>query len=224
MQTLNTLAADGRASGAVMWPGSNHPYSGILPSYLINYTSATPVETSFNQIINWIKNPTNPANLVHMYVGKPDGDAHEYGPESAQVIRSIQEVDGHVGSLIDKLKAAGLWGSVNLVLLSDHGFATVRKGTIINLDAIVSPSLYYVNGWSPVRHINPKAGKYDAVYNALKTAASANHFRVFKRADLPAGWHYKNSRRTGSIVVVADVGYAFNDMDYEFSKKIKVKK
>lgn len=52
------------------------------------------------------------------------------------------------------------------------------------------------------------AGKEDAAYDQLKLSVEReNRADVYKKAELPDDWHYKNTPRCAPIVVVAKKGY-----------------
>lgn len=51
------------------------------------------------------------------------------------------------------------------------------------------------------------------IYNKLSKAAIENgNFKVYNRKNLPNRWMANNPRRTGPILAVANIKYAFQDM------------
>lgn len=66
------------------------------------------------------------------------------------------------------------------------------------------------------------AGKEDIIYQSLKQAAAKTMtFRVYKREEIPKKYHYGNNTRVGPIFVIAEVGYAFQNLldTIEYYKK-----
>lgn len=60
------------------------------------------------------------------------------------------------------------------------------------------------------------------IYKALKQAAQKTmKFRVYKREEIPTKYHYGNNTRVGPIFVIAEVGYAFQNLldTIEYYKK-----
>lgn len=55
-------------------------------------------------------------------------------------------------------------------------------------------------------------GYADEIYRKLKNASTNNHFSVYKKSEYPERWHYKNNIRSPPILVMADVGYALDDL------------
>lgn len=51
------------------------------------------------------------------------------------------------------------------------------------------------------------------IYQKLKFAAKqTNTFKVYKKEDIPKKYHYGNNSRIGPIFVIAEVGYAFQNL------------
>nr|CAD7202984.1 unnamed protein product [Timema douglasi] len=54
--------------------------------------------------------------------------------------------------------------------------------------------------------------KENTVYQTLKTSSKNRHYKIYRKAELPERWHYKNNLRTPPLLAVADEGYGFHDM------------
>lgn len=51
------------------------------------------------------------------------------------------------------------------------------------------------------------------IYQKLKFAAEkTSTFKVYKKEDIPKKYHYGNNTRIGPIFVIAEVGYAFQNL------------
>jgi hypothetical protein len=57
----------------------------------------------------------------------------------------------------------------------------------------------------PTLEIIPPGDKTDAVYRAL--AAASPHLHMYRRADTPAAWHYRDHPRIPPLVGVLDEGW-----------------
>lgn len=56
-------------------------------------------------------------------------------------------------------------------------------------------------------------GYEDDIYFALRNGSLKNsHYRVIKKQDFPEKWHYKHNKRSPPILVLADKGYALDDL------------
>lgn len=53
-----------------------------------------------------------------------DGAQHSYGPGSPEALKTLAEVDAHVGEILDAIKASGR--PTNVSVVSDHGFLATK--------------------------------------------------------------------------------------------------
>lgn len=82
---------------------------------------------------------------------------------------------------------------------------------MINITSVLTQHTYHAFGQSPVIHILPEKGRDDEVYNSLYNLSLRKNFTVYKKEDMPPQWFYKNNRRIMPIVVVAELGFVFDD-------------
>ncbi|KKO50543.1 hypothetical protein VT06_00720 [Arsukibacterium sp. MJ3] len=54
--------------------------------------------------------------------------------------------------------------------------------------------------------IFPKTGELDAIYHQLKTALP-NSAKVYRKSDLPARWHYQQSKRVAPLLIIPEPGW-----------------
>ena len=154
----NQLQHDGR-SGVAFWPGSQA--NGFLPFKYIPYQSSLPNKTRIDNIVEWFSTEINPINFGMMYFEEPDSIGHMLGPSSSRMMDMIEELDGVLGYLIEKLKEHHLFRTMNLLITSDHGMSDIYTDKIIILDDYVDPNLYTHSGSSPIWGIRPLPGKID---------------------------------------------------------------
>ncbi|XP_055677185.1 ectonucleotide pyrophosphatase/phosphodiesterase family member 5-like isoform X1 [Lutzomyia longipalpis] len=222
--TLNELR--GQYSGCMMWPGSDFAYSGRNCTYTVSYNRFISWDERVDIAMSWLRHKEKPARLVMMYFEDPDTHGHIYGPDSSVISDLIVKLDNLTASIQQKLKALNLADRVNVIHLSDHGMEGVASAKFIDLRKFVTNGTCDFYGTSPVLQVVPIAGKFDDVYGELKKGAQVNgHFKVYSNGELLKRWHFNNSARTGPITVLADAGYAFQDM-YEaaewYAKKYNV--
>jgi predicted AlkP superfamily pyrophosphatase or phosphodiesterase len=63
--------------------------------------------------------------VVHLLA--VDGAQHDYGPDSAEGIRAVEDVDRQVGRIIGALDEAGMRTRTTIALVSDHGFLPYQQ-------------------------------------------------------------------------------------------------
>jgi ectonucleotide pyrophosphatase/phosphodiesterase family protein 5 len=217
--TANQGENDGkiRNSGVIMWPGSFIEYSkrpGVFPKYIKRYEPKVNLTECVNLIISWLTSPSDPANLIFAYFNQPDETSHMFGPFSPQVKEQVKLLDSQfVGQLIQLIsRHPGLEDKVNLIFLSDHGMSEITEDRVIEMNKFIPRSYYDMFGRSPLWNIFPKPGKKEDVYQLLaKASSTSGHFQVFKKHNVPSEYHYRNHRRIGEIVVIADDGWDIAD-------------
>ncbi|MEJ2543008.1 MAG: alkaline phosphatase family protein, partial [Calditrichaceae bacterium] len=190
------------------YPGSETKIDRIQPAYWRTYDDSIPNSERVNQILAWLDLPvTERPQLITLYFSDLDDAGHEYSPDSSAIGISIAHVDSCIGQLLNGLKERKIEDQVNLMILSDHGMATVEPGNIIVLDDYINTDQTekIINEYQLV-HIFPKEGKEDSVYQGLTNNVS-EHFTCYRKDGIPDRYHYKNNRRIGPILCVADEGW-----------------
>lgn len=94
-----------------------------------------------------------------IWYSDPDGAAHSDGIGSPAAIESLKSVDNEFGRILDALDKSGLRGLFNIIISTDHGFATyigkenltgflIRRGfkqSVKSTDVIVAGGAIYIN-------------------------------------------------------------------------------
>ncbi|XP_033178652.1 bis(5'-adenosyl)-triphosphatase enpp4 isoform X3 [Bombus impatiens] len=219
--TVNQKAGAQRRSGTMMWPGGIYEYQGISPTFAQNFNETVPWEERIDTLISWFVHPIHPINFGILYIEEPDYHGHVIGIKGPQFDDILRKLDNITRYLHNKIEYHGLH-DLNVVHLSDHGMATVKLDRIIDLTKYINSSDYKFVGTSPGLHIFPNPGKEEIIYQTLKQAAlKSKTFRVFKRDEIPKKYHYGNNTRIGPIFVIAEIGYAFQNLldNIEYYKK-----
>lgn len=196
--------AQGVKSATLFWPGSEAPYKGLRPSYWLPYQEAMPHAERIDRVLDWIDLPDDQRpGFITLYFSDVDHAGHDYGPDSPEVETAMAGVDTAIGALLDGLKARGLDGKVNIVIVSDHGMAKHQPDKFIKLtDIIPADSAEMLGG--QVAGIDPKPGREAEVEAMLLTPRP--HVTCWPRSRIPTRFHYGKNRRVPDIVCLADVG------------------
>jgi predicted AlkP superfamily pyrophosphatase or phosphodiesterase len=107
--------------------------------------------------------------------------------------------------LLQGLEKRGLAPRANIVVVSDHGMAAVVPDRVLTLDRFISLDDVDVVDINPTLGLIPVSGKADAIYRSL--AAASPYLHVYRRAETPPAWHYRDHPRIPPIVGVADEGW-----------------
>jgi predicted AlkP superfamily pyrophosphatase or phosphodiesterase len=177
-----------------------------MPAYWQPFDENRPANARIEQILSWLDQPApQRPTFLTLYFEDTDSAGHANGPESSEVRDAIARDDAYIGRLMDGLSRRGLVDRVNIVVVSDHGMASVDDTRVIVADDYVSPSDVVIADINPTLAVFPKAGKENEVYRRLVNAHP--HLKVFKREEIPARWHYRDHPRVPPILGVADEGW-----------------
>ncbi len=209
-----TAEKQGQRAAAYFFPGTEAEIAGKRPSFWKVFDDKAPNFGRVDTVLGWLDLPVaERPTMITMYFSDVDHAGHDAGPDAQAVREAILTVDQSLARLVDGLTARGIFGQVNLILVSDHGMARLDPRQVVVLDDHFDSALAETIVWSGTMvHIFPKPGKGDAIYNSLKTKAPA-HITVYRKQEMPARFHYGTSRRIGDLVVVSDEGWMVSSRD-----------
>lgn len=130
--------------------------------------------------------------------------------------RSAAEVDAAVARLLEGLKARGLEGKVNLVIVADHGMAAVPVGQTIIADAEDPGAVRMVTGGA--------SGGF-ALIPGQEARGEAlllrphDHMTCWRKGDIPARLAYGRNPRVPAIVCMAEVGWYISNSEMAARRK-----
>jgi len=200
-----TAQRGGLVAGAMYWPGSEAPIRGVLPRYWNAYATAVPPDERVDQVLRWLDLPdADRPRLITLYFSDVDTAGHADGPDSPAVRDAITRVDGYLGNLVRGLERRRLLDQLNIVVVSDHGMAATDSRHVVVLDDYISLDDVDVVDINPTLAVVPKPGREDEVYRAL---SRAKHLKVYRRAETPERWHYRDHPHIPPIVGGADEGW-----------------
>lgn len=210
----NTAEKQGLKTGTMFWVGSEAPIQSMRPTYWKPFDGSMPNKARIDTVVKWLSYPDDrAADFATLYFELVDDAGHDYGLESDSLNFAIQQADSLLGYLKQQLKRARRWADLNMVILSDHGMVDLYAEKTIRLDSVINMEDVERINWAPVTMIEPKNGKKEEIYKALM--ANEEHYRVYKKEDLPAHYHIKNHRRVPEIILIADLGYTILSNDFK---------
>jgi len=211
-----------------MWSGSSTPYGAnkdILPTHWRKYNGSVPWSERVDAVISWFTDEQKPINLAFLYHNEPDSQGHSSGTDDEETLRVIRETDARVGELVAKLKEAGIYESLNILIVSDHGMQTVSNETVIDTRPMADNTTFINSGGSPLKQLWPNPGvSVDDLYESFKAGAveaNQNHsletFRVYKKNEMEFV-NFSTNRRIAPLLLLANPNYVFEDIT-RFSDK-----
>lgn len=209
-----TAEKQGLRTGTVFWPGSEAAIKGVHATHWLEYDNSISHDARIDTLVAWFTHPDHerPLSFATLYLSQVDSYGHRYGPDSDSIGVAMREADRVVGRLIEKLGEAGVYPDINIIILSDHGMAATSPERAIILDEIVDSDWYDVYNWNPIGMIQPKEGKLDLVYEALK--ANEENYTVYKKEDIPDRFRARDHHRIPDIMIVADPEYVITSRSF----------
>jgi len=207
-----TAERRGVKSAVFFWPGSEAAIGGVRPSYMIPYDAKTPNTDRVTGAVSWMrKSPAERPHLVLLYFSDVDDTTHRYGPDAPQTPNAVSMVDRALRQLLDSIRALPYGDSVNIVLVSDHGMASISTQRMIAIGDILARAgvdttnmLASDNGPTMSLWFGADSTRIRRARAVLDTLS---HAHAYLRNELPKRWQLRENPRAGDVLIVADEGY-----------------
>ncbi|MDC8829978.1 alkaline phosphatase family protein [Alteromonas gilva] len=210
MPFWNLVKTHGYPAATYFWPESDALIGGQLPNYYFHYSKYADYQQRVDQIIEWLGYPeaTRPV-FIASYFSLVDTAGHDYGPDAKETRAAVQKMDVLIGQLFERLQALPI--EVNLVLVSDHGMASVDKQQVILQDELnISDDFLVLNEGEQILLYAKDGVEEQAItaqYEALR-ALKLPGVRVFDEAQRKH-YHMPRNQRSGDIIITIDAPARF---------------
>ncbi|MBN8802433.1 MAG: phosphodiesterase [Lysobacteraceae bacterium SCN 69-123] len=197
----------GYKSATWSWPGSEAAIQGVHASQWHAYDESVPLPERMHQVLSWLQGAPDghKPRLVAAYMEQVDKAGHTYGPDSPEYANALQQVDAAIGQLLDGMRRDGLLDQTNVIVVSDHGMATVPDGQVIATEDMVAPEIAREVSVGQSVGFAPQPGREREAEKALLGAHP--HYDCWKKDRLPARWHYGSHPRIPPIVCQMHEGW-----------------
>ena len=196
----------GLRSAVMFWPGSEAEIVGVRPDEWSVYDAGVSAGERVDRVLAWLdRSPSRRPHLILTYFEDVDLTGHAHGPDSPQLDAALVRADAAMTRLMDGLRERGLDEAVNLVIVSDHGMATLEPGREVFLEDLVDPALVQIVTFGEITSMHAREGHADAVAAALLTAREG--IECHRREHLPASWRFGSHPRTPEFVCLLDEGW-----------------
>jgi alkaline phosphatase D len=202
-----TAESQGMVSAAMLFVGTEADIGGIRPTYWTPYARRGPPRERVDQVLRWFELPARMRpHLVTLYFSAVDSAGHRNGPATAAVAAAVREVDQALGQLLDGLEHLPYGDRISIVLVSDHGMASVDPARITNLHDIADlrDTRVVVNGPGVNLFVNGSRERALALRDDINDELING--RAYLRDEVPTALHYRAHPRIGDVVIVAEPG------------------
>jgi predicted AlkP superfamily pyrophosphatase or phosphodiesterase len=201
-----TAEKQGLRSACYFWPGSEAAIAGIRPTFCKAFDKSIPFETRLAETIDWLRQPEDKRpGLVTFYIEEANGTGHRYGPDSTELVETVQLIDARIGVLASRLEREGV--TANLVIVSDHGMTPCGPDRVVVLDDYLDLATVQVDFEETTAGLRPLApGDVSSLMHAL--AKLPPQAKAYRAEDLPAHFHVDASNpRVPPVWIVPAEGW-----------------
>jgi len=201
-----TAERQGIITASYFWPGSDVSIPYRHPTYFYHYEHKKPYKERVDGVIDWLQlSYEKRPHFITSYFDATDTYGHKYGPDSPEVNQAIAQLDSILGYFFQRLKEINLFDSTNIIVVSDHGMAEISSDRIVNIEKMLEDYNYESGDNGPFMLIEPAKGELENIYKKLYE--NENHYKVYKRADVPKYYHYSDNALISKLVIIADNGW-----------------
>ncbi|MEO7673836.1 MAG: ectonucleotide pyrophosphatase/phosphodiesterase, partial [Pyrinomonadaceae bacterium] len=205
--------------GAFFFPGTEAEIGGRRPTFWKHYDGKIPNNDRVDQILSWIDLPqAERPRLYTLYFSDVDDAGHGFSPDSEETRKAELTVDENVRRLMDGLQKRKIDRKVNVIIVSDHGMATVdQRNAIVMDDYLDGDTTMRVLTTGEIWQIFPKPNTENEIMDKLKLV---RHASCWRKSEIPERLHYRASPRIAPIVCSADEGWFMTSRErFEAQKK-----
>ena len=201
-----TARKQNRHAGSVFWPGSEAAVQGIRPDYWLPFDDEMPNVDRVNHLVDLLSLPdAERPSFLTLYFSEVDHVGHDYGPDAPEIPEALRHVDASLGLLEDAIRDLHLGDRTTLVVVSDHGMTPVSDQRVIFLDDYLDLSTVEVVEWGELVQLRPVRGTADDVSRAIQGKHPS--MAVYKREEMPEGFHYRANARIQPVLALAAEGW-----------------
>jgi predicted AlkP superfamily pyrophosphatase or phosphodiesterase len=180
------------------------------PSDWLRYDMNVSEAQRVRGVIDWMRRPAAiRPRFVTLYFDTVDTAGHRHGPDAAETNAAIAAVDARIGELVQGL--ADLHQRADLIVVADHGMAATGPDRVVPLQSLVDPALVHVVTDGPYSGMAPLPGKEAEVAAAL--LRPHDHVQCWRKAEIPARFHYGANPRVPPFFCLADTGWTITRPD-----------
>ncbi|HEX5304701.1 MAG TPA: ectonucleotide pyrophosphatase/phosphodiesterase [Dyella sp.] len=211
-----TVDRAGMQTATMFWPGSEADIHGMHPDHWRPYDGKVTPDQRVDQVLAWLDLPGDKRpRFLTLYFDAVDHAGHDHGPDSPEVNQALRETDKALARLVAGLRQRGLLDRVNLIVLADHGMASVPVGHTVVIDDLLPLDQVDRVTLGVLAGFNPKHG-HEADFAAIEARMERpqQHMQCWDKTRVPARFVYGHNPRVPQLLCLADVGWTISTRDY----------
>ncbi|MHA6203124.1 alkaline phosphatase family protein [Dyella soli] len=213
-----TAGHHGLRSATMFWPGSEADIRGRHPDFWKPYDGNVTPAQRVDQVLAWLDLPAGERpSFLTLYFDDVDHAGHTYGPDSAQVEQALRDTDAALARLVQGLAQRQLLDRINLIVLSDHGMASVPPNNSVMLDKVIPLTRVELVSLGVLAGMNPTPG-HDFAKIEQQLERPQRHMTCWDKTRVPARLLYGSNARVPQLLCLADVGWRITTSGYVAKK------
>ncbi|MFC5740990.1 ectonucleotide pyrophosphatase/phosphodiesterase [Dyella tabacisoli] len=222
-----TVSRHGLKSATMFWPGSEADIHGMHPDYWKPYDGKVTAAQRVDQVLAWLDLPAGERpTFLTLYFDAVDHAGHDFAPDTPQVDQALRETDAALALLVQGLQQRQLFDRINMIVLADHGMASVPAKNSIRLDKLVPLNQVESVSMGVLAGFNPKSNDALSLQHFAKITAKLEkpqkHMQCWDKSRVPARLVYGSNPRVPQLLCLADVGWRISTTDYLATHKGKL--
>ena len=219
-----TADQHGLRTATMFWPGSEADIHGHHPDYWKPFDDKVTADQRVDQVLAWLDLPAaQRPTFLTLYFDAVDHAGHLYGPGTPQENAAISETDAAMARLVHGLKQRHLLDHINMIVLSDHGMASVPEQNSVMLDKLVpldevqTVSMGILAGFNPKSDSKTDRANFAAVEHTLEQPQA--HMQCWDKTRVPARLMYGSNPRVPQLLCSANIHWRLTTSEYAAKRK-----
>jgi len=216
-----TAEKQGQRAGTFFFPGTEAEIAGIRPTFWKQYEHNLPNETRVDTILSWLDLPQSERpTFLTLYFADVDDAGHGFGPDSVETRQAVLKIDENLARLVEGLNGRKIDKKVNLIIVSDHGMATLNQQNAVLLDDYFDFDKAVRILWTnEIVQIFPKDGMQREIFDRLQKIQK--NAKCYDKQTMSERFHFTKSARIAPIICLADEGWMLTSRErYENLKRL----
>ncbi len=199
-----TAVRQGVPAATALWVGSEAEIGGRRPTYWKPFDYRIPFAQRVDEVVGWLGRPTGerPA-LVAFYLEETNGAGHRFGPDSPELAAAVELLDGHVGTVLARVRALGR--EPDVVIVSDHGMSATHLDRTLALEDYLDLATVHVDSDGSVVTLRPREGADAAAI--LRQLQRVPYARAYRAEELPARFQLRDNPRIAPLWLLPEPGW-----------------
>jgi predicted AlkP superfamily pyrophosphatase or phosphodiesterase len=222
-----TADQHGLRTATMFWPGSEADIHGHHPDYWQPFDGKVTADQRVDQVLAWLDLPADRRPMfLTLYFDAVDHAGHLYGPDTPQLNDALRTTDASMQRLVRGLTQRGLFDRINLIVLADHGMASVPEENSVMIDQLIPLDQMQTVSMGILAGFNPKSDAAAALHafaNIEKTLEQPQpHMQCWDKRRVPARLAYGSNPRVPQLLCLANVGWRITTSDYVAKRKSRL--